>query len=416
MSNSVRIEAEWTPHEGGQREVLESDARFRIVACGRRWGKTALAAREAAQYLGTQDTLAWWVAPTYDEAERGFNAVREALPRKLIDETEHTWPKAHVLPNGSRIEFRSTDRQDSNRGEGLDLIVLDEADGIRDSAWTQDLRPSLSDTLGDMIAISTPMRRGWFFRWFERGQSPDHPDVESWRYPTAANPHIPDGEIEAARRELSQHAFEQEYLAEFKDESGGVFTDLDARLFTADAELPIPAEDAEPPFATGVDFARHQDWRVIVTLDATGRLVYYDRAQHEAWPQIQSAVETAAATYEGFVCVDASRDNKIVSDLEAAGVNVEPVTFSPKTKTQLIEDLIASVENGELSAPEIPQLRHELEVFEYEVTPAGNVRYEAPEGFHDDVVDALALANRARSTSTPKVVRRRGGTRSPTQH
>jgi len=73
-------------------------------------------------------------------------------------------------------------------------------------------------------------------------------------------------------------------------------------------------------------------------------------------------------------------------------VSIEPVKFSPQKKRELIENLITRIENGELTAPDIGQLRHELSVFEYDVTRGGTVRYDAPEGFHDDTVDALALA------------------------
>lgn len=391
MSKTARVTIDWQPHDG-QAPILESDARFRMVACGRRWGKTEMSAHEATRYLGEPDTLVWWVAPTYDIADIGFNAVEKAIPRPLVDDVKRSKPKAIDLKNGSRISFRSADREDSLRGEGLDLLILDEAAMIPERAWSNELRPTLSDTLGDMIAISTPKGRGWFYRWFERGESDDHPDAECWQAPTSENPHIPNSEIEDAQRELPQRVFEQEYEALFLDESGGVFEDLDDRLFTAGYDLPVPPTAAEPPFATGVDFARHQDYRVTITIDATGRLVYYDRGQHEAWPQIQAGVENVASQYDGVVAVDASRDNKIVADLEAAGVNVEPVTFSSQSKQQLIEDLVATVESGDLTAPEIPQLRHELSIFEYDVTPSGNVRYDAPEGFHDDTVDALALA------------------------
>jgi len=94
------------------------------------------------------------------------------------------------------------------------------------------------------------------------------------------------------------------------------------------------------------------------------------------------------------VTIDASRDNKLVADLEAAGVRIEPFTFGGGKKQDLIENLIATVEAGELAAPEIPSLRSEMEVFEFDVTRAGNVRYDAPEGFHDDTIDSLALAVR----------------------
>jgi len=402
-TRAIDIEAEWTPHDA-QAEIMASSARFRIVAAGRRFGKTQLAAREAVQYTAP-DALIWWVAPTYDEADRGFDAVKAALPRRLVEDTKESWPKSVTLRNGATFEFRSTERQNSNRGEGLDLLVLDEADDIRDAAWTEDLRPSLSDTQGDMIAISTPMRRGWFYRWFERGQSPDYPQVDSWQFPTSANTHIPDGEIEDARDELPAHSFEQEYLAEFKEETGGVFTGLDDYLFTGAWELPAGGAD---PYATGVDLARHEDWTVITTLDADGRLVAWDRLRDVAWPTIQSAVESRAEEYPGPVAVDASRDNKLVADLERAGVQVDAVKFTSQRKADLIEGLAASIESGDLTAPDtdtVQQLKHELQIFEYDITAAGNVRYGAPQGFHDDAVDSLALANDARSDAAQVDVR-----------
>lgn len=386
----VRVRAEWRPHSGGQAEILESDARFRIIACGRRWGKTTLAAREAARYLGRPDTLVWWVAPTYDEADRGFKAVREALPEAFIEKARNSWPKAYHLVNGATIEFRSTERENSNRGEGLDLIILDEADGIRDAAWHEDLRPSLSDTGGDMIAISTPMRKGWFHRWFQRGQSPDHPEVESWQFPTSANPHIPPKEIDAARLELPERSFRQEYEAAFIAETGGVFTNLDEHLFTEDYDLK-EAEGREP-FVHFWDLARHQDWTVGITLDDDGRVVNFVRLRDVGWPTIQTRIEVNAEAYPGVVGIDATRDNKIMADLEAEGLDVEPVVFTAQRKREMVESLAAALEAGELTAPDIPELRTELEVFEYDVTPAGNVRYGAPEGFHDDCVDALAGA------------------------
>lgn len=401
----------WEPH-AGQGEVWQSDARFRIVACGRRWGKTELAANIAAvRGLQEPDQLLWWCAPTYPIAEIGLNTVREALPRPLVDEIKRTQPKAITLVNGSRISFRSADREDALRGEGLDLLILDEAAMIPERAWTAELRPTLSDTLGDMVAISTPTGRGWFYHWFERGQSEDHPDVESWQAPTYRNPHVPDDEVEAARREQPERVFRQEYLAEFVDETGGVFAELDEHLFTADHDL--ETFDGEPPYYHGWDLARHEDWTVGVVLDAHGALVHFDRMRGLSWPQIQRRIETAASDYEGTVAIDASRDNKLVSDLADAGLRIAPVKFSTQRKQDLVENLAAAIEGGDISAPEIPQLRHELEVFEYEVTAAGNVRYHAPEGFKDDGVDALALSNWARigkAAAEPRTeTRRRSG-------
>lgn len=390
-SDTPELRIPWTPHEG-QRRVLGSDARFRIVACGRRWGKTEVAAKWLCrEALDGSDGLYWWVGPGYEVVDPGYYAVLDTLPDEVVVGTKESKPYHIDLPNGARIAFRTT-QSDENVGVGLDAVVIDEAAQVSEQRWKRDLRPTLTDTLGDMMAISTPRGRNWFHEYFQRGQSPDHDDVASWTSSTYDNPHVPDSEVDAASDELPERIFRQEYLAEFVDDTGGVFERVRDRI-VHDYDHEDTAGDA--PYVTGVDFARHQDHTVLLTLDATGRLVGFERLRNGgevAWPTIQSKIEAAAADYPGIVNVDATRDNKIVADLANAGVQVNPVQFSPSKKRELIENLITRVENEEIAVPDIPQLINELQVFEYDVTRTGNVRYDAPEGFHDDCVDALALA------------------------
>jgi len=397
----------------GQAEILDSDARFRIVACGRRWGKTVTCAKEVRDNLLTHNDnwLAWWVAPTYQQAEIGLRTLLDETPEDFIADVNRSKLRVEAV-TGAVCEFKSADKPDNLRGEGVDLLVADEAAEIDQYAYENALRPTLTDSEDSrMIAISTPKGRGWFFEFFQRGRSDDWPGYESFQGPTRENPFINQSDVDDAERELPERVFRQEYLAEFVDETGGVFEGIDETLFTGTYEL--GAYDGDPPYATGVDFARHQDFRVILTLDAGGNVVYFDRAQHETWPQIHAEVLTVANQYPGVVAVDASRDNKIVADLEADGVNVDPVKFSAKRKRELIENLIAAVENGELTAPEIDALRTEMQVFEYDVTRGGNVRYDAPEGFHDDTIDALAMAvdvlPDARRTNVGATARKGGG-------
>jgi phage terminase large subunit-like protein len=191
---------------------------------------------------------------------------------------------------------------------------------------------------------------------------------------------------------MPEHVFEQEYLAEFVDESGGVFEDV--REQAEDYELPVDPEDAADPYAIGVDFARMSDWTVGIVLDAVGRVVAIERLQQTSWSRIQDVVERLADTYSpNTVALDASRDNKIVADLQDAGIGVEPVKFTASRKRTLIENLITRLETGDLVLPSGANvLINELEVFEHDMNDRGTVRYSAPSGFHDDCVDALALA------------------------
>lgn len=398
MSKTKQAVFPWTLHAGGQREVVDSDRRHKIVACGRRWGKTELAAHEAVRYAHrSSDTLIWWVAPTYKETKIGYEAVEDIVRPELADadDCNRSAPQSIRFDNqfvsDSRIEFRSADREGGLVGVGLDLLVLDEAAKVPERAWKKELRPTLIDTEGDMIAISTPEGKNWFYEWYERGQNGADDTVESWRRTTYDNPHVADEEIEAMREEMPTRIFEQEIMAQFRDAQGGVFTDVDERKGDYSPE----DVEAKPPHATGVDLARQEDYTVISTLNADGLVCRYERVQ-EPWSRIQTKVENVHDRYGGVVAVDATRDNKLVADLERAGVNVEPVRFTSQRKADLVENLVAAYEAGEVVLPDVPQLVHEFKVFQYETTRAGNVRYSAPEGMHDDCVDSVALANDAR--------------------
>lgn len=385
----------WQPHPG-QRAIMESPARFRLVAAGRRWGKSEMCAHEALECaLEAPDSTVWWVAPTYDQAnDFGFDNITPLLSPDVVDgEPKRTKPREIDLVNGSTLSFRSADREDSLRGGGVDFLVIDEAGSVPERAWSEELRPTLSDTLGDMMAIGTPRGRNWFYRWYQRGQSADHSDTASWQAPSSQNPHVPESEIVSAKDDMPDRAFRQEYQAEWIDDTGGVFKGVRERN-VSDYSLPVSPENSDGPYTLGVDFARMSDWTVVVVLDANGRLVAFDRLQGTTWSRIQSVVERYAEEYtSNRVALDATRDNKIVQDLQDAGLTVDPVKFTASEKRTIIENLITRLEADEITlSSDANQLINELEVFEYDRSESGRIRYSAPSGFHDDCVDALALA------------------------
>jgi len=376
----------------GQQAVIESEARFRILACGRRWGKTktcARIARDAALEHG-QDYLVWWVSPTYLQSDIGFRELVKETPDELVLDINRSRRRLTYV-TGVRVEFKTAEKPDHLRGEGVDLLIIDEAAQIDQYAWENALSPTLADNHDSrMVAISTPRGRNFFYHMYARGQDPDEDQYASWNRPSTDKPWIDHEFIDEQKRTIPDRVFQQEYEAQFVDDTGGVFTGVRERNVQ---DYDWREYRGQGPWTLGVDFARTQDWTVITALDNRGKLAHFDRIRDTGWPQIQAAVERAHDRYEGEVRVDATRDNKIVSDLERAGIPVRPVKFTPQQKTELIENLAAKLENGEIILPDIPQLINELEIFEYETTRAGNVRYQAPEGFHDDCVDSLALAS-----------------------
>jgi hypothetical protein len=391
------LQSLWEPHPG-QRAVMNLDVRFRVVAAGRRWGKSVMAAHEALTFaLEHTDATVWWVSPSYDQSNNfGFDKIKPLVSPDVLVDVKRTKPRVLEFKNGSSISFRSAEREDSLRGPGIDFLIVDEAGSVPERAWSEELRPALSDTRGEALIVGTPRGRNWYFEWYQRGQSDDHRDTASLRVETAQNPYVDDDEIASLRDQMPERVFRQEHLAEFVDDSGGVFDNV--RESVGEHTLPIPPSSSASPFAIGVDFARHEDYTAIVVLDGDGRLVAFDRLRRVSWNRIESRVTDLAEKYDrSTVAVDATRDNKIVSDLENSRLDVEPVNFSSK-KTELIDNLALSLESGELTlSSDAPELINELEVFEYDMTDSGRVRYAAPSGFHDDTVDALALAVEAKT-------------------
>ena len=210
-----------------QKEVAESPARFKVVAAGRRFGKSRLGSVlcVAEALRGGQ---AWWVAPSYPIATVGWRMIKRLsgrIPGVSIKEGEHTVE----FPGGGEVRVRSADNPDSLRGDGLDLVVLDECAFIKREAWTEALRPALSDRQGKALFISTPKGRNHFWELYQRGVRQEE-GWQSFTFPTNTNPFMMQCEIAAAERDLPEMIFRQEYLAEFVDDSG-CFGGCKRRLF-----------------------------------------------------------------------------------------------------------------------------------------------------------------------------------------
>lgn len=402
------LRRKWSPHPK-QRVVLTHPARFRVVAAGRRFGKTTLARHAAFETAWqTPESLVWWVAPTYGDAnELGYDPLRRLIPESAMSkEPKRTPPRKIYLTNGSVISFRSGEREDSLRGRGLDFLVLDEAGSVPDHSWKAELRPSLMDEKAPMLAIGTPRGRNWFEEWFRRGQDAEVDNTKSFRGTPYDNPHVADEEIEEMRAELPERVFRQEVLAEFLSDEGAVFGDVRARNVAA-FDIGVATGQADS-FITGIDLARTQNYTVAVTLTGSGKAVGFLRDRGGTWGVLRSKMEGYLENFApGTVYIDASRDNAVIEELDRnVPHRVEPVKFGGGKKKDLIENLAARLETGDIHIPgtvhegerqnepadEFAQLVTELEAYQFETTSHGNVTYGPPAGVNDDAVDALALA------------------------
>ncbi len=375
-----------------QREIAESKARFRVAACGRRFGKTLLASGEA-MIEATRGGRVWWVAPSYDVTKRGWEMLN-TLARQIPGVEIRRGDREVWFPGGGFVAMKTADTKAGLLGEGLDFVVIDECAYVLESVWIDDLRPTLSDRLGRALFISRPVGRNWFWRAFNRGQDPAYGDWESWQRPTSDNPYILASEIEAARNELPELNFRQSYLAEFLSGEGQVFRRI-RECVTKDA----PPEPYQGEFIAGVDWAQQHDFTVIAVMDrSTRKMVDYDRFNQVSWA-VQRGRLAAMVEKWGIGEVVAESNSIGGPNIEALifeGMPVTPFETTAKSKPQLIESLVLAFEQGEISILDDRVLIGELEAYERTVSSTtGRPRYNAPDGMHDDFVIALALANHA---------------------
>lgn len=209
-----------------QQEVFNDNTRFKVVAAGRRCGKSRLAATtliiEALRCPPGSAVL--YVAPTNGQARQIIWNVLLDLGKEVIAGS-HVNNQDITMVNGAVIYVRGADRPDTLRGVSLTYAVLDEVADIKPEAWEQVIRASLSDKKGRAMFIGTPKGRNWFNDLYKLGQHEEDEDWKSWHFTTKDNPLIDPKEIESAKKTLSTFAFKQEYMASFDNAGSDIFKD-----------------------------------------------------------------------------------------------------------------------------------------------------------------------------------------------
>ena len=207
-----------------QQEVFKDQTRFKVVAAGRRCGKSRMAAVTLLieGLKCPQGSAVLYVSPTMGQSRQIIWDLLLDLGREVI-QSSHVNNLDITLINGARIYVRGADRPDTLRGVSLTYAVLDEVADIKPEAWEQVIRASLSDKRGRALFIGTPKGRNWFYDTFKLGESEDDPDWKSWHFTTADNPLIDQKEIDSAKKTLSSFAFKQEFMASFTNAGSDIF-------------------------------------------------------------------------------------------------------------------------------------------------------------------------------------------------
>lgn len=206
-----------------QQKVWLDKARFKIIAAGRRTGKSRLAAYMLLyKALQAPSGTVFYVAPTQGQARDIMWKLLLELGHSVI-ENVHVNNLEITLINGRQIRLKGADRPETMRGVSLFFLVLDEYADIRPDVWEEILRPALADLKGQAMFIGTPMGRNHFYDLFRYAESGEDTDYKAWHFSSYDNETLDPKEIEAAKRSMSSYSFRQEFLASFEARGSEVF-------------------------------------------------------------------------------------------------------------------------------------------------------------------------------------------------
>jgi len=261
MDNQTQYKQQWfdfmeyEPHSG-QKKLHFPDkdtARFFVMVCGRRFGKTTASAMEATYYASQPNKKIWLVGLSYDKADLMFREVWQKMVIGRANDIERCSEKDRFIKFkwGTTVEAKSADNPDSLVGEGLDLLIMDEVAKMKRKIWDMYLSPTLSDRKGKAVFITTPEGFNWIYDLFLLGKADDL--WESHQAPTWDN-HVvfPDGKkdqfLVERKRNMSKELYEQEY--------GAMFTSFEGRVYPFDRSLDMGEFPYNPNYPTfcSIDF------------------------------------------------------------------------------------------------------------------------------------------------------------------
>lgn len=206
-----------------QQEVFTDNTRFKVVAAGRRCGKSRLAAwTMIIRALQANGCTVFYVAPTQGQARDIMWSLIEELAFPVIQH-KHVNNMEFKLINGSRICLKGGDRPDTMRGVSLEFLVLDEYADVKQQVWEEILRPALADRKGDALFIGTPKGRNHFYDLFVYAKGGEDESYKGWHFTSYDNEKLDPNEIDLAKKSMSSYAFRQEFMASFEALGSEVF-------------------------------------------------------------------------------------------------------------------------------------------------------------------------------------------------
>lgn len=332
-----------------------------------------------------------YIAPTYKAAKnivwRDPLMLKQYLPMSRVKRMNESEMFVE-FDNGSILSLHGGDEPDALRGINAHGAVIDEAAMAKAEIYEELLRPIImQDPKRWIMFISTPKGKNWFFNLCVKAKN--NPEWYINKLDVWSSNIIPASEIAKAKADLPAATFAQELECAFNDNASSVFKGVELCIGGA-----LENPNINRRYITGIDLARYNDFTVLITIDRdTRRVVNFQRYGNAEWAFQKDVIVDTCNRYNSLAIVDATGvGDPIAEDLARRGLSVLPFQITQSSKKELVKRLQVAIEQRMVTFPHIPLLIDELTTYAYDMTDAGNIRFSAPDGMHDDCVIALALA------------------------
>ena len=396
----------FTPHTK-QRQIIEnilnSSTKHHIISVGRQFGKSLMGINLLLNWaINDKGCKILWVSPVYSQTNKVQKEIDNAIRHTSIIESCNYSESYIKLRTGSEIYFRSAERYDNIRGFTFDYAILDEAAFMRSETWFEAVRPTLAVRGKKCLFLSTPKGRNWFYDIYELGNSIDNKNYASYRGTSLDTPYIEEEEIMDAQKTLPPNIFKQEYMAEFIDDGGEVFSNIDKNTYRWGDKQKYTGQ-----LYCGIDIGRINDFTVATIMDSEGKVIDIYRNNKLQWAELTRDLLAFIRNYNAVTLIEVNSIGDVVFEgLKREYSRISPFVTSNKTKQEVIEGLILDFNDNNILIPDkqsFQPLYDELGYFTFEYNPkTRSIKYGHPTGLHDDTVISLALANYCRKTQRTK--------------
>lgn len=376
----------------GQKQIVEDTHRFRVVNCGRRWGKTTLAVEEIKArgwFIGGNIV---YIAPTYQQArdiawkslKGSLNSVAKSINESRLEINIQSSDNA--IKDEANILLRGWESIETLRGQSFDFIVIDEIAMMRNfwEHWQEVVRPTLTDTKGDVLFISTPKGFNHFYDLYQL--ETDDIDFKSFHFTSYDNPFLDKEEIDSAQKQMTPDRFSQEYMADFRKAEGLVYKEFSRGLHVFDE---LPDTRYYPQTVLGIDFGFTNPTAILQIKVDKDNNFWVTGEWYKSGKTNSQIIEAAQSFEPNLIYPDPEAPEKIL-EMRNAGLYVRDVKKGKDSVVTGIDKVRELFKQNKIKIHKgCVNLIYELETYHYPDKKPDKNEYELPVAENDHALDAL---------------------------